>query len=803
MSDLIPSRPAQPIPSRPRARGREWHGPTRPNLPPGDHVGFREAFIVLRRRWRVVAGITGAVLGAVGFLVLRDPSVYRATATVQIGDARQTVASGIEEPQAPVGRLTDRLLSQIELLRSRSVIGMVVDSVGYRLQPLEADDVAALVTRVWVAPSAPPDTLRLVFSDAGLRAVTSHGETTAGYGEPIELEYVRFVVTRRPKVDRASFLVLAPQRAVDRLLEGLSVRPRMQTNVVDVSYESPRAALAQAVVNTLVQSYQTLDAQGAQQQSRRRRQFLEEQLSRTDSLMKQAQSAMSRFRQREQVFSSREKLAGQQAELTALDARHGTLKAERGMYATLLSQLQSGDSTTRREGLQAMVSTPAVAANPIVSQLQEQLLRYRLALDSATTGEWRAAPSDPDVQRLETLAANTERELIAALGSHVTSLDAQIAAVNVQRGATAAALRELPASEAEEVRLAGQLETFHRLDEQLRMDYQRAHMAEAVEVGSIEIVDLATLPYKPASKLTTVKLGVGLLLGLLLGGSSAFLIERLSPSIRRRQDAEDILQVPSLAVIPHVENALNSRKRTLLGRKSSPAAVRTSNAVLRTALLAPLPSAGAEAYRVLRTTLMFSDWARDLRSIAVTSAVPGDGKTLTAANLAAALAGERQRVLLVDADPWHGRMHHLFGVRPTPGLKEVLLGEASLDQAVQQSDVSDLWLLTVGGRPAHAAEIVTGARVRELLGQLEQAFDRVVFDTPPVLAAADAVILSAVLDGTVFVVRAGDTDREAAQTAIEQLATVGANVVGAIINDPDGESAKYGEYYYHRYAERK
>lgn len=374
--------------------------------------------------------------------------------------------------------------------------------------------------------------------------------------------------------------------------------------------------------------------------------------------------------------------------------------------------------------------------------------------------------------------------------------------MDVQRGAKAADLRSLPASEAEEVRLTQQLELMNALNEQLSMDYQRARMAEAVEVGNIEIVDLAAVPYKPESNLTSVKLGVGLLLGLLLGGSIAFLIERLSPSIRRRQDAEYLLQVPSLAVIPHVENTLKRGKRTLLGRKRSPASVRMTNQALRTTLLAPLPSAGAEAYRVLRTTLMFSEWARDLKTIAVTSAVPGDGKTLTAANLAAALAGERQRVLLVDADPWHGRMHHLFGVRPTPGLKEVLLGEASLDQAVQQSDVSDLWLLTVGGRPAHAAEIVTGARVRELLGQLEQVFDRVVFDTPPVLAAADAVILSAVLDGTVFVVRAGDTEREAAQTAIDQLASVGANIVGAIINDPGGESAKYGEYYYHRYAEQ-
>jgi capsular exopolysaccharide synthesis family protein len=323
-------------------------------------------------------------------------------------------------------------------------------------------------------------------------------------------------------------------------------------------------------------------------------------------------------------------------------------------------------------------------------------------------------------------------------------------------------------------------------------------MAEAVEAGDIDVVALAPLPSTPLLDGGALKVALGLFIGLGLGLIIAYILEALNTSVRRPEDLEAVLHVPGLAVIPRITDGSRSAQshfRRLLG----------SGKAAKQAVGSPLTgnqtfSIGIEAFRNLRTSLIWSDGGETLRTLVVTSAAPGEGKTMTAANLAVTLAYDGLRVLLVDCDIRRPRIHGLFQLPRAPGLMELLRASTDPDappvQAIRETPVARLSVLTCGALPVNASNLLSGTRMRVLLGELQEQFDIIVLDTPPVLATADASIVASLTDGVLLVVRAGTTDRNAAQRAYQQLANVGARVVGTVLNDPGGEVAKEGDYYY-------
>ena len=211
-------------------------------------------------------------------------------------------------------------------------------------------------------------------------------------------------------------------------------------------------------------------------------------------------------------------------------------------------------------------------------------------------------------------------------------------------------------------------------------------------------------------------------------------------------------------------------------------------------------SGGAEAYRTLRTNLLFSAAVRSLRCLVITSAGPKEGKSTTAANLAVAFALQGQRVVLIDCDLRRPRIHNLFEMTQNPGLTNVLLGNSTLEDAMRSTRVPGLSVITSGSLPPNPVELLGSQQMRGLLERIES--DLVVLDTPPMLVASDAAVLARAADGVLMVVRAGRTQRGALQESAQQLAAIGARLVGTVLNDPDAEFAKhasYYQYYFHEY----
>jgi capsular exopolysaccharide synthesis family protein len=262
-----------------------------------------------------------------------------------------------------------------------------------------------------------------------------------------------------------------------------------------------------------------------------------------------------------------------------------------------------------------------------------------------------------------------------------------------------------------------------------------------------------------------------------------------------------VLRVPGLAIVPRLSGAAASEsKRLRLPGRAPRVASGAAGATTELVTLADARSSSAEAYRTLRTNLLFSQAVQKLQTLVVTSAAPSEGKTTVAANLAVTFAQQGMRVALIDCDLRKARLHNLFGVPREPGLTQMLIGAPGAAEAARATEVEGLTVVPAGTLPPNPAELLGGKAMRELVERLKQRFDLIILDTPPLLAAADAAVLGELADGTVLVVRAGATDRAAAQQAVQQLRLVGARVLGAVINDPDEKVASFGGgYYYYDY----
>jgi capsular exopolysaccharide synthesis family protein len=747
---------------------------------------LREMLSVLRRRVWMVLAVTLLVVGPATAWLWQQQPRYSATAVILIADARQRLTSGIEAEVAErvVGRSSDAILSQIEVLRGRTVLGNVVDREGLRLT--SPDFPLSSISRAYVSPDAAIDSLNIEFRPDEFVVRGGGQEGRAPYGTEVDLGGIGFAIDSPPESERGTLLVRSRDAAINSVASGLQASVRERTDVIQITFTAAEPARARRIANAVAEEFQAYNAETAQQQSRRRRLFIEEQLRTTDSLQAELQLALSTYRQNKQLFSSRDLLAAQQQALMSLDIRRAEMDSDRAMYESLLTGLLQGDPRARGARVRTLISSPGIASNPVISQLYSQLSEYESAREALTSGPSGSTRANPDVERLDALITGTHDRLVDAVRSHVASLEARVSALQDLRVRNVADIRQLPDIEAEEARLAQQVSSISRVAEELRMELQKARIAEAVEAGRVEIIHLA-----PGAERVPLgrapKLALALLVGLMLGSGGAFAAEAMNTSIRRQQELDSVLHIPNLAIIPRILPDARIARQRRLPPVTGGGGGHDRNVLDKGAEfgLVNTRSPDAEAYRKLRNNIMFSRMDEPLKTLTITSAVSGEGKTLTAANLAVAFAGQGKRVLLIDCDLYRGRLHRLFGIPREPGLVDLVAGEATLTDSIRITSVAGLFVLPTGTFHAADAAFFDWESAERTIELLAAEFDHLILDAPPVLATADAAAVATLGDGTLLVLRAGRTDRVLAQQAIAELRHAGARVVGSVLNDPE------------------
>ena len=309
---------------------------------------------------------------------------------------------------------------------------------------------------------------------------------------------------------------------------------------------------------------------------------------------------------------------------------------------------------------------------------------------------------------------------------------------------------------------------------------------QQLESGAGRVVSTAVPVDDPVSPKPLRNGALGLAVGLVFGLGMALLYEYLDNTIKSTEDAERIYGAPVLGMIPLEKFDKDEKRRlTIWQHPGSPA---------------------AEAYRVLRNSLDFINFEHDIKTLLVTSAAPGEGKSTVAANLAASLAQAGKKVALVSCDFRRPTTEAFFGVQNMIGLSDVLLGAHTLKAALQRPGDESLLIMTSGKMPPNPSELLGSQKMQELIGELEEWADWVVIDSPPLLAVADPAAVARWSDGVLIVSRAGTSTREAAAKGVEMLEKVGARIIGSVVWGLDATTAGagyyagyYGDYYYADY----
>jgi succinoglycan biosynthesis transport protein ExoP len=757
-----------------------------------------EGLAMMRRRFWLVLLFVVASVGAGVWKVRHDVPRYRTSASIRITDKGQSISGNLATPVAQsYGTWADPLLSEVQVLQSARVAGEVVRRLGLQLVPEPRALTRVYLDSVTVTAKdgAPP--IELLFGDSRVTATGFGAVDSAEYGRPITLPGVRFIITRRPPLPSASVKVLDFDDVTGSLAMSVRGAVREGTDIVDISYTASDPVLAADVVNTTALVFQEGSATDAKQESVRRRQFVADRLAREQVAMEEAIRAYDSFRSKQRVFSSQEKFRAQQASLTDLEIRRKDLDANRIVLRALLDSIANQPRTGASRRLVSLVSSPVVANNPIVAQMFALLGRQQDTRDSLINVASRPA-NYPDVVNVTAQIARTEANVLEAVREQLRVTDTQIATLDESMKTLGNSLSDLPSAESAEGTLLARVDSHKREVEKLRDALQSAQIEEAAEAGKVEIVDLARAPRGALSSRRKLQLVFSTLIGLLLGTAAAYFVENRKSVVRRREDLDRSGSLPLLAMIPKFDEPSSKRSR-LLPRASPGSDAPPRGTGVDLVLVSDPQSAMAESFRTLRTNLLFSAANNQLRRVVVSSAGPSEGKTTTAANLAIAFAIQGHRVLVMDCDLRKPRLHKVFTHSQSPGVTEALVLGTSLDDACRETAIDGLHVMTCGYVPPNPAELLGSAAMGRMLDDLGTKYDIVVIDTPPLLAASDASIMSRMSDGAVLVVRAGRTEIQAVRAAIEQMQKVGAPILGLVLNDPEAEVAKYAHYYGYYY----
>ena len=568
------------------------------------------------------------------------------------------------------------------------------------------------------------------------------------------------------------------QRAIGTLLGGLTVKRDGLSYAISVSFEGHTPAQAAQIANALVDDYVAGQAGSKAEATRRAQGFLEERLQDLRTQVLGAERAVADYRAAHNLFAVSEASTVTQQELSGLSTQLAQAKAENAAAQARLSaareQVRGG-----RSGEELGDSLDS----PVVSQLRAQ--RAEAAREVAAL-EKRYGPRHPALVQAQNQLRTADQHIAAEVKRIVANASIQASIAGQRAASLAGSVAQTQGKLASDNEASVRLAELERNAESSRTLYQafldryRQTVAQSgLESSDSYIVSRARVPSAPSSPNMLIYAAMAVVGGLGIGVLLVVLLQLLERGLETSDAIEGTLGLATLASIPDARTLPGYRKS---GLPAPPAEL----------LLKRPQSTYAEAFRTLRTSIQFAEAAQPVRVVAITSAVPGEGKTTTAMSLARAMAAAGGKVLLIDADARRRASSRQFAEDVKLGLDEVLAGEATLEQAIVKDSLSDACLLPQR-LDSKGISLAESPRLAELIEQVRERYDLVILDTPPVLPVDEARVIASMADGVVFLVRWRKTPSKAASVALRRLYDVHAEMLGAVLTLVDvGEQERAG-----------
>jgi succinoglycan biosynthesis transport protein ExoP len=607
---------------------------------------------------------------------------------------------------------------------------------------------------------------------------------------------------------------------IDAYLGGLSINAIPTTSLVEIEYSSPDPVLAARIANAHAAAYIDRGVEMHGQASRDAEKFLGRKLVELKEQLEKSELALNDYRRAKGIIPGLMSLDGKDAvvinrltdlskDLTSAQVERIGLESQvelihKHLYESLpvvmedkLAQTMEGE-LNQLAGEDASLAGQFTAAYPPLAQLRakENALKTQLNLEVQNSIKGIESSYQQAVEKEHELESEMQRQRAMTM----TLNDAAVQYAILQRD----------------------VDTYRQLYNAVLKRMKDVGVEAESETSNVSIVDKATAPRIPSYPRKMRDLMVSGVLGLLGAFGLAFLLDYLDNTLKNPEEAERYLRLPNIGIIPEFSRLNSStyapkayapvRALTAMwtsdddmpkaltngsnGNGANGSGGRTASAIQELVTEHGTYSALGEAYRNLRTALLLSRAGAPPKVTLVTSAVAGEGKTVTAVNTAAMLAQLGASVLLIDADMRRPRCHRVLDLDNNLGLTEVLTGVRDLQDLIRGTVVPNLFVLTSGSVPPNATELVGSSKMHQVVTQLQQIYDYIVIDSPPIMPVSDALLLSTIVDGVLLVTNASRTPKQQVRAARARLEYARAKIFGTVLNKVKIHHSEY-QYYYH------
>jgi polysaccharide biosynthesis transport protein len=576
--------------------------------------------------------------------------------------------------------------------------------------------------------------------------------------------------------------------------KNLKVTVAGQTRIIEISFDAPRPELAARFANALTSEFIEQNTQARWQMNRQTSEWLGGQLTDLRNKLQDSESALEDYARKQSLIYtadqhtvSEEKLRQVQAELSRAQAdrmdKQSRFEIARSATPETLPEvlndnnlraLETSLTDLRRKEAEMEVTFTAdysqtKKVHAEILALEEAIRQKRTEIVNRITNELSASQ-----RREQLLAAAYADQTLRVTNDSQKSIQYDV--------------------------LKRDVDSNRQIYEAMLQRVKESTIAAAIRASNVRIIDPATPPHRPYKPNFPLGSAAGLLFGGMFGVVAIVLRARTDSSVQDPGEAQSLLGIRELGVIPRAQVA--------------PSFVRVLTMTPETKLLegsterviAPPDSLAADSFRAVLASIILGEPSERPHVLVITSANSGEGKTTAAANLAVALAKVNRKVLLIDGDIRSPRIHHVFGLKNTTGVTDLLnpaQGNEHLIDPIIHAVAPNLYVLTAGPAIEGGADLLFAASMADLIARFRKRFDMVIIDTPPMLAMPDARVLGRTADAVVLIARAGKTSRAAVQAAYRRLVEDQSKVLGVILNDWDAKASAYKHYSYYggyRYA---
>jgi polysaccharide biosynthesis transport protein len=578
------------------------------------------------------------------------------------------------------------------------------------------------------------------------------------------------------------------------------------TNIIRISALADQPTSAERMANSTAQAYRVENIAARNRLVTESRRFVEEQLANLEQRLNESEEALRAFKEREgQVFLSEEARAALDA-FTKLEEQYNDVMRRRAEAERQIAVLQRSDAFVGNQSRRIFTEDQ----HALLTLLNQRLLDLIQERDTLLINYTK---DHPQVVEQRKKIDNVKAEMIQELKSKVLTLSDREDALQSQRDHYRKRYLGYPKAAIQMSRLERDVKVNADLLATLKAKHQELLIKGAERIEEVTIIVPAMTPETPINASNPMlNLMIGSLMGCFLGIVLAFARESFDTSIGTIEGVEEFLKVPVLGIIPQFDHReLADMAKAALPPQTPPSLVESLSKLI--CLIDP-KSVLSESLRSLRTNIQFASMDRRVKSIIFTSAGLGEGKSTCVINLAITMAQEGMRVLLVDADLRKPIVHQRLGLERAPGLVDALLGTTSwksyvrsatdlmlgtvgVDRVMNTPGLDNLHVLTSGSESGNPNEFLNLNKIKTLTAEMQEDYDIVLIDTPPILPVTDAVAFSSRVDGTILVYQVGRIGRNALKRAKFLLDHAQANVLGVVLTNVKTEvTPEYGLYRY-------